>query len=90
MAPSAAIDDVRLSAGLYDIREAARLIDLPEQTFRRWARVYEHGAPLLHMRDRDRVVNRQCRSSRLPKRGCLTGFGGPESGLARSARDWTS
>jgi uncharacterized protein (DUF433 family) len=53
MAPSAAIDDVRLYAGLYDIREAARLIDLPEQTFRRWARGYEHGAPLLHMLDRD-------------------------------------
>jgi uncharacterized protein (DUF433 family) len=38
MASLAAIDDVRLCAGLYDIREAARLIDLPEQTFRRWAR----------------------------------------------------
>jgi hypothetical protein len=44
---------VRLSAGLYDLREAARLIDLPEQTFRRWARGYEYGAPLLHMLDRD-------------------------------------
>jgi Putative DNA-binding HTH domain len=53
MALSAAIDDVRLSAGLYDIREAARLIDLPEQAFRRWARGYEHGAPLLHMLNRD-------------------------------------
>ena len=55
MALSAAIDDVRLSAGLYDIREAARLIDLPEQTFRRWARGYEHGAPLLHMREAARA-----------------------------------
>ncbi|MGH3695782.1 MAG: hypothetical protein ACRDRX_17640 [Pseudonocardiaceae bacterium] len=41
----AAIDDVRLSAGLYDIREAARPIDLPEQTFHRWVRSYERGAP---------------------------------------------
>ncbi|MGH3439647.1 MAG: helix-turn-helix domain-containing protein [Pseudonocardiaceae bacterium] len=53
MASSTAIDDVRLSAGLYDIREAARLIDLPEQTFHRWARGYEHSGPLLHMTDRD-------------------------------------
>jgi helix-turn-helix protein len=53
MASLAAVDDVRLCAGLYDICEAARLIDLPEQTFRRWARGYEHGAPLLHMLDRD-------------------------------------
>lgn len=53
MAPSAAVDDVRLSAGLYDIREAARLIDLPEQTFHRWARGYGHSAPLLHVTDRD-------------------------------------
>ncbi|MGI9003685.1 MAG: hypothetical protein ACR2GH_18870 [Pseudonocardia sp.] len=53
MVPSAAIDDVRLSTGLYDLREASRLIDLPEQTFHRWAKGYEHGAPLLHMLDRD-------------------------------------
>ena len=53
MVQPAVIDDVRLSAGLYDIREASRLIDLPEQTFRRWAKGYEHGGPLLHMLDRD-------------------------------------
>lgn len=53
MAAAALTDDVRLSAGLYDVREAARLIDLPEQTFRRWAKGYERGAPLLHMLDRD-------------------------------------
>jgi hypothetical protein len=53
MVPLAAVDDVRLCAGLYDIREADRLIDLPEQTFRRWARGYEHDVPLLHMLDRD-------------------------------------
>lgn len=50
---SAAMEDVRLSPGLYDVREAARLIDLPEQTFHRWAKGYEEGAPLLHMINRD-------------------------------------
>ena len=45
-------DDLRISAGLYDIREAARLISLPEQTFHRWAKGYQGGAPLLHMPDR--------------------------------------
>jgi uncharacterized protein (DUF433 family) len=47
-------DDVRLTAGLYDIGEAARLVNLPQATFRRWAMGYESGAPLLHMLpDRD-------------------------------------
>lgn len=47
------VDDVRLSLGLYDVGEAARLVDLPEQTFHRWAKGYSGGAPLLHMLDRD-------------------------------------
>ena len=46
-------DDVRLTVGLYDLSEAARLIALPEQTFRRWAKGDGRGAPLLHMLDRD-------------------------------------
>jgi hypothetical protein len=47
MDTSAVIGDVRLFAGLYDIREAARLINLPEQTYSRdyfstaWNRMIE-------------------------------------------------
>lgn len=79
MAPSVAVDDVRPSAGLYDIREAARLIDLPEQTFRRYARGYEHGAPL-HTLDRDARHESSVASIALAEAGVL-------DGLARSARD---
>jgi uncharacterized protein (DUF433 family) len=42
-------DDVRFSAGLLGMNDAARYLGIPRQTFHRWARGYEGGAPLLHV-----------------------------------------
>jgi uncharacterized protein (DUF433 family) len=44
--------DVRFTAGLLSLSDAARFLGIPRQTFHRWARGYERGAPLLHVLDR--------------------------------------
>lgn len=41
--------DVRFSAGLLGMNDAARYLGIPRQTFHRWARGYERGKPLLHV-----------------------------------------
>jgi len=46
------MDDVRFTAGLLNLNDAARFLGIPRQTFHRWARGYERGAPLLHVLDR--------------------------------------
>jgi uncharacterized protein (DUF433 family) len=45
------VEDVRFSAGLLSMYDAARYLGIPRQTFHRWARGYERGAPLLHVLD---------------------------------------
>lgn len=41
--------DIRFTAGLLGMSDAARYLGIPRQTFQRWARGYERGAPLLHV-----------------------------------------
>jgi uncharacterized protein (DUF433 family) len=43
------MDDIRFVAGLLTMNDSARYLGIPRQTFHRWARGYEHGAPLLHV-----------------------------------------
>jgi Putative DNA-binding HTH domain len=43
------VDDIRFTAGLLGMSDAARYLGIPRQTFHRWARGYERGAPLLHV-----------------------------------------
>jgi hypothetical protein len=47
------VDDVRFTAGLLGMNDAARYLGIPRQTFHRWAHGYERGAPLLHVLDPD-------------------------------------
>jgi hypothetical protein len=47
------VDDVRFTAGLLGMNDAARYLGIPRQTFHRWARGYERGAPLLDVLDPD-------------------------------------
>jgi uncharacterized protein (DUF433 family)/transposase-like protein len=42
-------DDVRFTRPLMSMADAARHLGIPQQTFHRWARGYEHGGPLLHV-----------------------------------------
>lgn len=42
--------DPRFSAGLLNLAEASRYLHVPRQTFHRWARGYEGGQALLHVR----------------------------------------
>lgn len=42
--------DVRFGAGLLNLRDSACFLGVPRQTFHRWARGYERGEPLLHIR----------------------------------------
>jgi uncharacterized protein (DUF433 family) len=44
-------DDMRYTAGLLNLADAARFLQIPRQTFQRWARGYERGEPLLHVLD---------------------------------------
>jgi hypothetical protein len=37
------VDDVRFTAGLLGMYDAARYLGIPKQTFHRWARGYEAG-----------------------------------------------
>jgi uncharacterized protein (DUF433 family) len=48
------MEDVRFSAGLLGMNDAARYLGIPRQTFHRWARGYEGGGPLLHVLEPDR------------------------------------
>ncbi|SDN52252.1 DUF433 domain-containing protein [Allokutzneria albata] len=41
--------DIRFSAGLMGMSDAARHLGIPRRTFQRWARGYERGGPLLHL-----------------------------------------
>lgn len=43
--------DPRLVQGLLSLSQASRYLRLARQTFHRWARGYERGRPLLHVRD---------------------------------------
>lgn len=43
------MNDIRFTAGLLNLNDAARYLGIPRQTFHRWARGYEGGAPLLHV-----------------------------------------
>jgi uncharacterized protein (DUF433 family) len=45
------MNDPRFDAGLLDMSDAARFLDIPRATFSRWARGYARGAPLLHIVD---------------------------------------
>jgi uncharacterized protein (DUF433 family) len=45
-------DDPRFSAGLMNLAEGGRYLHLPRQTFHRWARGYERGKPLIHVRSK--------------------------------------
>jgi uncharacterized protein (DUF433 family) len=45
------VEDVRFIAGLLSFSDAARFLGIPRQTFQRWARGYQRGAPLLHVLD---------------------------------------
>lgn len=48
------MDDIRFSAGLLGMYDAARYLGIPRQTFHRWARGYDKGGPLLHVVDTER------------------------------------
>jgi uncharacterized protein (DUF433 family) len=43
--------DPRLARGLLSLAQAGRYLRIARQTFHRWARGYERGRPLLHVRD---------------------------------------
>jgi len=45
--------DPRFSAGLMNLAVAGRYLHIPRQTFHRWARGYERGKPLIHVRPSD-------------------------------------
>jgi uncharacterized protein (DUF433 family) len=45
--------DPRFTEGLLNLAEAGRYLRIPRQTFHRWARGYERGKPLLHVREPD-------------------------------------
>lgn len=45
---SGVAEDIRYTAGILNLAEAARLLAVPRQTFHRWARGYERGEPLIH------------------------------------------
>jgi len=44
-------DDVRYTAGILNLADAARYLAVPRQTFHRWARGYPGGEPLIHTLD---------------------------------------
>jgi uncharacterized protein (DUF433 family) len=48
-------EDVRFSQALMTIADASRHLGIPRQTFRRWAKGYPHGGPLLHVTAADSV-----------------------------------
>ncbi|HET7326041.1 MAG TPA: DUF433 domain-containing protein [Nocardioidaceae bacterium] len=43
------MDDARFTAGILSLIDASRFLEVPRQTFHRWARGYERGEPLLHV-----------------------------------------
>lgn len=43
--------DPRIARGLLSLAQAGRFLRIAQQTFHRWARGYERGQPLLHVRD---------------------------------------
>lgn len=43
------MDAIRTRTGLLNQSDAARFLDIPQQTFNYWARGYERGRPLLHV-----------------------------------------
>ncbi|MEV6987304.1 DUF433 domain-containing protein [Sphaerisporangium sp. NPDC051017] len=43
------MDDIRTRTGLLNQSDAARFLDISQQTFNRWSRGYESGRPLLHV-----------------------------------------
>jgi uncharacterized protein (DUF433 family) len=45
--------DPRFEAGLMNLADAGRYLRVPRQTFHRWARGYERGEALLHVRPAD-------------------------------------
>lgn len=44
-------EDVRFTRGIMNMTTAARYLGVPRQTFHRWAKGYERGAPLMHVPD---------------------------------------
>ncbi len=70
------MDDLRARTGLLNQSDAARFLDIRQQTFNRWARGYERGRPLLHVLPTV-PCRRPCRSSPWPKRMCWTLSNGP-------------
>lgn len=48
------MDDIRFTAGLLSMQDAARFLGIHRQTFHRWARGDERSAPLLHVVDPER------------------------------------
>lgn len=51
MGKVAVMSDPRFTEGLLNLAEAGRYLKVPRQTFHRWARGYERGKPLLHVRE---------------------------------------
>lgn len=45
--------DDRFTVGILNLADTARYLRVPRQTLHRWARGYERGEPLLHVRPRD-------------------------------------
>ena len=66
------MDDIRTRTGPLNQSDAARFLDIRQQTFSRWARGYERGRPLLHSFPPREPGRRPCRSSPWPRRMCWT------------------
>jgi len=45
--------DARYTRGIMGMASAARYLEIPQQTFHRWARGYQHGMPIIHVLDRN-------------------------------------
>lgn len=43
------MEDIRFTAGLLNVSDAARYLGIPNTTFRDWAKGYKRGSPLLHL-----------------------------------------
>ncbi|MGH3969723.1 MAG: DUF433 domain-containing protein [Mycobacterium sp.] len=46
------MSDVRYTRGIMTMASAARYLEVPRQTFHRWARGYERGKPIIHVLDK--------------------------------------
>lgn len=71
------MDDIRTRRGLLNQSDAARFLDIRQQTFNRWARGYERGRPLLHVLPPAAPGRRPCHLSPWPRPMCWTRSNGP-------------